>query len=91
MSHGGGAQQASSLVCGGRCCGSASAAPASAQPEQLDTIKDVFAQTAYLLEAAAGRRSANPIDITVIVSFNREGAILGHPRITYESEQRQRQ
>jgi len=23
----------------------------------------------------------------VIVSFNREGAILGHPRITYESEQ----
>ena len=30
---------------------------------------------------------ANPIDITVIVSFNREGEILGHPRITYESEQ----
>ena len=29
---------------------------------------------------------ASPIDITVIVSFNREGAILGHPRITYESE-----
>jgi hypothetical protein len=28
---------------------------------------------------------ANPIDITVIVSFNREGAILGQPRITYES------
>ena len=38
---------------------------------------------------AGGRRrcrEANPIDITVIVSFNREGAILGHPRITYESE-----
>ena len=32
-------------------------------------------------------RAANPIDITVIVSFNREGVILGHPRITYESEQ----
>ena len=29
---------------------------------------------------------ANPIDITVIVSFNRGGAILGHPRITYELE-----
>ena len=30
--------------------------------------------------------SANPdIDITVIVSFNRAGDILGHPRITYES------
>jgi hypothetical protein len=32
--------------------------------------------------------SANPdIDITVIVSFNRAGDILGHPRITYESAQ----
>jgi hypothetical protein len=29
---------------------------------------------------------ANPIDITVLVSFNRAGEILGHPRITYESE-----
>ena len=27
------------------------------------------------------------LTITVIVSFNRAGAILGHPRITYESEQ----
>jgi hypothetical protein len=27
------------------------------------------------------------IDITVIVSFNRMGEILGKPRITYESEQ----
>jgi hypothetical protein len=30
---------------------------------------------------------ANPIDITVVVSFNRAGEIIGHPRITYESEQ----
>ncbi len=29
---------------------------------------------------------ANPIDITVKVSFNRAGQILGHPRITFESE-----
>ena len=27
------------------------------------------------------------MDITVIVSFNRDGEILGHPRITYESAQ----
>ena len=27
------------------------------------------------------------IDITVIVSFNRDGNIFGHPKITYESEQ----
>jgi hypothetical protein len=26
------------------------------------------------------------MDITVLVSFNREGSILGHPRITHESE-----
>ena len=26
------------------------------------------------------------MDITVLVSFNREGAILGRPRITYETE-----
>ena len=31
---------------------------------------------------------ANPsIEITVIVSFRRDGTILGHPKITYESEQ----
>ena len=52
-------------------------ASAQAEPEQLDTIKDVFARLHSLLETAAARRSANPIDITVIVSFNREGAILG--------------
>ncbi|MHC2388454.1 hypothetical protein ACVIHB_003270 [Bradyrhizobium liaoningense] len=28
---------------------------------------------------------ARPLDITVVVSFNRAGNILGHPRITYES------
>ena len=29
---------------------------------------------------------ASPIDITVVVSFNRAGEIFGRPRITYESE-----
>ena len=39
--------------------------------------------------AGSRRRCRAPIriDITVIVSFNREGDILGRPRITYESEQ----
>ena len=62
-------------------------APVRAEPEQLDTIKDVFAklQTCWKPPPAS---SANPgIDITVIVSFNRSGEVLGHPRITYESEQ----
>jgi hypothetical protein len=60
-------------------------APASAQGEQLDTIKDVFARLHSCWRPPPASR-ANPMDITVIVSFNRQGAILGRPRITYESE-----
>ena len=57
---------------------------ASAQPQQLDTLKDVFAKLYSCWEPPPASR-ANPMDITVIVSFNRQGAILGQPRITYES------
>jgi hypothetical protein len=60
--------------------------PAVAQPQQLNTLKDVFAKLHSCWEPPPASR-ANPMDITVIVSFNREGAILGQPRITYESEQ----
>jgi hypothetical protein len=60
------------------------AAHAQAQPEQIDTIKDVYAKLHSCWRPPPASR-ANPIDITVIVSFNREGAILGQPRITYES------
>ena len=55
-----------------------------AQAEPLDSIKDVFAKLYSCWRPPPASR-ANPIDITVIVSFNREGAILGQPRITYES------
>jgi hypothetical protein len=61
-------------------------APAPAEPRQLDTIKDVLAKL-FSCWKPPPRSQANPTDITVIVSFNREGGILGHPRITYESEQ----
>ena len=60
---------------------------AQAEPAQVDTIRDVFARlrTCWRPPPAS---SANPdIDITVIVSFNRDGNIFGHPRITYESAQ----
>jgi len=63
----------------------ASAAPAAAQAPQLDTLKEIFARL-YSCWKPPPLSQANPIDITVIVSFNREGAILGHPKITYESE-----
>jgi hypothetical protein len=62
----------------------ASAVHAQAQPQQLDTIKDVYANLYSCWRPPPASR-ANPIDITVIVSFNREGAILGQPKITYES------
>ena len=57
---------------------------AHAQAQPLDTIKDVFAKLYSCWRPPPASR-ANPMDITVIVSFNREGAILGQPRITYES------
>ncbi|QHO76927.1 hypothetical protein ACH79_34105 [Bradyrhizobium sp. CCBAU 051011] len=62
----------------------ASAAHASAQPQQLDTLKDVFAKLYSCWQPPPYSR-ADPMDITVVVSFNRGGAILGQPRITYES------
>jgi hypothetical protein len=61
-------------------------AQTQAQPQQLDTIKDVFKRL-YSCWKPPPLSEANPTDITVIVSFNREGAILGRPKITYESEQ----
>jgi hypothetical protein len=60
-------------------------AHAWAQPQQLDTIRDVVLKLHSCWKPPPPSQ-ANPIDITVIVSFNRGGAILGHPRITYESE-----
>ena len=62
----------------------ASVANASAQPQQLDTLKDVFAKLYSCWQPPSYSR-AEPMDITVVVSFNRAGAILGQPKITYES------
>jgi hypothetical protein len=57
-----------------------------AQQAQVNTIKDVVAKLLTCWKPPPPSR-ANPIDITVLVSFNRAGDILGHPKITYESEQ----
>jgi hypothetical protein len=54
--------------------------------ERLDTLKDVFARLRTCWKPPPASRANPGIDITVIVSFNREGNILGHPRVTYESE-----
>ena len=59
---------------------------AHAQPAQVNSIKEAYARFSTCWKPPPPSR-ANPIDITVIVSFNRAGEILGRPRITYESEQ----
>jgi hypothetical protein len=63
-----------------------SSACAQAEPAQVNTIRDVVAKLQTCWKPPPASR-ANPIEITVIVSFNRNGDILGHPKITYESEQ----
>jgi hypothetical protein len=60
---------------------------APAQPAQVNTIADVFAKLRTCWRPPDPSRVHPDIDITVIVSFNRAGEILGRPRVTYESEQ----
>src|SRR5260370_13081206 len=59
---------------------------ARAQPGEVNTIKEAIAKLYSCWKPPPASR-ANPIDITVVVSFNRAGEILGPPRISYESEQ----
>src|ERR1700709_1953559 len=59
---------------------------AKAEPAQVNTIREVIERLRGCWQPPPVSR-ANAIDITVIVSFNRAGEILGRPRITYESEQ----
>jgi hypothetical protein len=58
--------------------------PAYAEDKQVNTIKDVFEHLGTCWKPPPPSR-AKPMDITIIVSFNRSGAIMGRPRITYES------
>jgi hypothetical protein len=61
-----------------------SLAPALGQPAPVNTIKEAFVRFRACWRPPP-LSLANPIDITVIVSFKRSGEILGRPRITYES------
>src|SRR5664279_1693007 len=61
-------------------------ARARAEEAKVNTIREAIAKIGSCWKPPPLAR-ANPIDITVIVSFNRSGEILGRPRITYESEQ----
>ena len=57
---------------------------AAAEDAQVNTIQDIFQHLRTCWKPPPTAK-ARPIDITVVVSFNRAGNILGHPRITYES------
>ena len=57
---------------------------AAAEDAQVNTIQDIFRHLRTCWKPPPPAK-ARPIDITVVVSFNRAGNILGHPRITYES------
>ena len=63
---------------------SAAICSASAEDRQVNTIKEVFEHLGTCWKPPPASR-AKAMDITIIVSFNRSGAIMGHPRITYES------
>jgi allophanate hydrolase subunit 1 len=60
---------------------------AQAEPAPVDSIKDLVARLRTCWKPPPASRANPGIDITVVVSFNRDGAILGRPKITYESEQ----
>ena len=60
---------------------------AQAETVQVNSIQDVIARLRTCWKPPPVGRAHPGIDITVVVSFNRNGDILGHPRITYESEQ----
>ena len=60
---------------------------AQAETIQVNSIQDVIARLRTCWKPPPVGRAHPGIDITVVVSFNRNGDILGHSRITYESEQ----
>ena len=80
------ARRRSQLVCSVAALLLVCSAGARAEEEKVNTIREAVAKIGSCWKPPP-LSSANPIDITVIVSFNRSGEILGRPRITYESEQ----
>jgi hypothetical protein len=61
-------------------------APAQAG-DRIDNIHQVFEWMGACWKPPPASRANPEIDITVVVSFMRDGNINGRPKITYESEQ----
>ena len=62
----------------------APAAPLVQAGAPVNTLQEAFARL-FSCWKPPSIAEATPMDITVVVSFNRSGAIMGRPRITYES------
>jgi hypothetical protein len=65
---------------------SSTIASAQSKPDRVDNLRDMFARLESCWQPPPASR-ANPVDITVIFSFDRDGNIFGRPKITYESDQ----
>jgi hypothetical protein len=59
--------------------------PAIGQEAKIDTLKQVFAALGRCWRPPALSRGSAGMQITVLVSFRRDGSILGKPRITFET------
>ena len=60
---------------------------AQTAPDQVDNIKQAVEKLGSCWRPPPPSQANPYLEITVIVSFRRDGTILGHPKITYESEQ----
>jgi hypothetical protein len=63
----------------------ASVGRAAAEGPQVDNIEEMFARLKQCWKAPLLSAGDPGMQITVLVSFKRNGEILGHPRITFES------
>jgi hypothetical protein len=64
----------------------ASFSASQAQTGQVDNIKEAFARLHACWKPPPASRANPDVAITAMVTFTRDGNILGHPKITYESE-----
>ncbi|MBN9040018.1 MAG: hypothetical protein BGP05_21080 [Rhizobiales bacterium 62-47] len=58
---------------------------AGAQEPDVDNLKEMFARLKKCWKSPPLPNGNPGMEITVLVSFKRDGEILGHPRITFES------
>jgi len=60
-------------------------AQARAEEPQVNTLQEIFEKLKHCWKPPQLPASHAGMQVTVLVSFTRNGEILGHPRITYES------